>query len=374
MMDDLGNLSVESFLRWLQDSMIDRSTLVNLSSSHNVIEDIILYDRADLLETCIEQCSPQDIDIFVKSATAKSKSLLHLAVTSSSIRVLRFVLGHPLLNIRIINQQTQWGETALHIATGIGNTDIVQILLDSDIDEGLKDKWNRTAADIAKETGHDYLFDRTTLSSRHLTTVEENVSKTDNNHNPENGIQRRLISSEFLKAVKSRKAPESTVLVKNIFSSQLETLQHNQIQNNPEVSTSFTISQQSTTATTAKKVSISKMIEYPGDPEALQKMINDPEHYDINGKDFYGLSAIHKVASWNKSDLMEILLANPLVDVNVQATGTTNKRFSALHFAIENNSSNTARLLMKDARTNLNLQDEVGRTAKQLAEEMNILL
>jgi ankyrin repeat protein len=371
-MNDLGNLSVESFSRWLQDSTADRSNLVNLSSSHNVVEGIILYDRADLLQTCIEHCSPQDIDLLLKSATAKSKSMLHLAVTSSSVRVLRFVLGHPVLDIRIMNQQTQWGETALHIATGIGNPDVVQILLDSGIDEGLKDNWNRTAADIAKETGHDYLFDGTTLSSKHLTTTEEKASKTDNNDNPENGIQRRLISSEFLKAVKSRKTPESTILVKNIFSVQLDTLQHNP-QDCPEVSASTT-SQQSTTATTAKRVSISKMVEYPGDPEALQKMINDPEHYDINGKDFYGLSAIHKIASWNKSDLMEILLASPLVDVNVQATGATNKRFSALHFAIEHNSSNTTRLLMQDDRTNMDLQDELGRTAKQLAEEMKIPL
>jgi ankyrin repeat protein len=371
-MNDLGNLSVESFSRWLQDSTADRSNLVNLSSSHNVVEGIILYDRADLLQTCIERCSPLEIDLLLKSTTAKSKSILHLAVTSSSVRVLRFVLGHPLLNIRIMNQQTQWGETALHIATGIGNLDVVQILLDSGSDEGLKDKWNRTAADIAKETGHDYLFDRTTLSSKLLTTAEEKVSKADNNDNPENGIQRRLISSEFLKAVQSRKTPESTVLVKNIFSVQLDTLQHNP-QDCPEVSASTT-SQQSTIVTTARRVSISKMVEYPGDPEALQKMTGDPEHYDINGKDFYGLSAIHKIASWNKSDLMEILLASPLLDVNVQATGATNKRFSALHFAIEQNSSNTTRLLMQDDRTNLDLQDELGRTAKQVAEEMKIPL
>jgi hypothetical protein len=57
-----------------------------------------------------------------------------------------------------------------------------------------------------------------------------------------------------------------------------------------------------------KRSAISKHLEYPGDRAALQRMLAAATEFDINGKDMFGLSALHKLSSWDKPDLLAVLL------------------------------------------------------------------
>ena len=55
---------------------------------------------------------------------------------------------------------------------------------------------------------------------------------------------------------------------------------------------------------------LSKLVEFPGDLAAIQNMLehNLPCAVYPAGKDIFGLTAWHKFASWNKTDLLELLL------------------------------------------------------------------
>jgi ankyrin repeat protein len=56
-------------------------------------------------------------------------------------------------------------------------------------------------------------------------------------------------------------------------------------------------------------VALSKLVEYPGDVAAIEASLSSPETVDPSGRDSFGLTALMKFASWDKVDLMDLLLA-----------------------------------------------------------------
>lgn len=74
-------------------------------------------------------------------------------------------------------------------------------------------------------------------------------------------------------------------------------------------------------------VPLSKLMEYPGNLALLQSVRLHPTAagvsasesgpvYDVNGRDFYGMTALHKACSWNKADIVAFLLQLPAIDAN----------------------------------------------------------
>lgn len=70
-------------------------------------------------------------------------------------------------------------------------------------------------------------------------------------------------------------------------------------------------------------VALSKLLEYPGNLALLQSVRLLPAAdgaegpvYDVNGRDFFGMTALHKACSWNKADIVAFLLQVPATDVN----------------------------------------------------------
>lgn len=119
-----------------------------------------------------------------------------------------------------------------------------------------------------------------------------------------------------------------------------------------------------------KKVSISQRMEYPGDVTEIAKMINDTDNFSAAGKDYCGLTALHKAASWNKIDILDLLLAPNVLQVDqVNETGGT-EQFSVLHFAVDMNAVSSLRRLLEDPRIDRDVKDKRGRTAKEYACEL----
>jgi ankyrin repeat protein len=341
--------------------------LFSLQVPHNILRSIIDLDKDNLLQCAVELCPSEILEYIIQTRSRNMQSVLHLAVSSSSLRVLKYIL--TLLrqvgdNCRgLLNDQTIWGETVLHLAAGMGNNEIVQLLLDVKNSEGAmivvqstKDKWGRTAADIAIETGHRHLFLQTQLSESFITILQMEVYS---NETADRCLPRQVISHEFMKVLEEKKKNRRNdsveeypvVVVKNIFSEYVEKV--------------------SATSSKRTQTPISKMMEYPGNPDLLATLLSDLDNYDINGKDMFGLAAIHKAASWNKEDLLELILSHSSTNVNIQAGGQEYKGFTALHFCIENNSRNAFEKLMKDKRVDQNIIDSRGRTVRALAEKVN---
>jgi hypothetical protein len=78
----------------------------------------------------------------------------------------------------------------------------------------------------------------------------------------------------------------------------------------------------------SKVISLSKIIEFPGDFTAIKQILeknNDIDSdliIDPGGIDMFGLTAFHKFASWNKVDLLELLLPY-LKDSDINMSGIT---------------------------------------------------
>lgn len=68
--------------------------------------------------------------------------------------------------------------------------------------------------------------------------------------------------------------------------------------------------------------SLSKLVEFPGNVEAVSRMLEHqtPCSVDSAGKDMFGVAAIHKFSSWNKVDLLQLLTPH-LTSAELNAKG-----------------------------------------------------
>lgn len=108
---------------------------------------------------------------------------------------------------------------------------------------------------------------------------------------------------------------------------------------------------------------LSKLIDFPGDLEEIRRHLQSGE---INpaGVDAYGLTALHKFASWNKTDYLDLLLPH-LSAEQLEARCPEGK--TALHYAVEMASVAAVKCLVA-AGINLEAVDGKGRTVRAILE------
>lgn len=290
--------------------------------------------------------------------TSKNNTVIHLCVSNMSHRILQYFGENPALVVNTKNEQNHWGETALHLAASIGNPSILEKVITLQVDQSLRDKWNRTAADVAVEMGNGSLLNSSFSSSFISPTIRDTPEEVIN-HSAQLQPQ---ITGELKKALLNREKKltnkDQEIIVKTIFSQCVDKI----------ITPERIVSGQNSGAITCgsnaavMKKSLSRYMEYPGDPVALKKLLFDKD-IDINGRDSYGLSALHKVVSWDQLDLVELLLSNSELDINA---ATTNKKefigYTALHFAIESRCLRILDLLITDPRIKLDIVESKGRT------------
>jgi ankyrin repeat protein len=103
---------------------------------------------------------------------------------------------------------------------------------------------------------------------------------------------------------------------------------------------------------TKKVIALSKLLEYPPNLEEVIGLLRlnfsttHESFYDINGKDMFGLTALHKAAAWDAMELLNVLLETADINVNQQSHSFENNGFTALHFAIDANSVRAVRRLL----------------------------
>lgn len=126
------------------------------------------------------------------------------------------------------------------------------------------------------------------------------------------------------------------------------------------------------------KRSLSKLVEYPGDPRFVEACVSSCKgmnytnntdtavDVDLAGRDLFGLTALHKFSSWNKVDLVQLLLPHLSNDA-INAQGGE-KGYHALHWCVEMNAFDTFEVLLNDPRVELNHKDVNGNTYRELAQ------
>mmetsp|Transcript_27652 Transcript_27652/g.46830 ORF Transcript_27652/g.46830 Transcript_27652/m.46830 type:complete len:339 (+) Transcript_27652:82-1098(+) len=114
-----------------------------------------------------------------------------------------------------------------------------------------------------------------------------------------------------------------------------------------------------------KKKALSKHIEYPGDLEFIQKAL-DSKEFDLAGKDMFGLTALHKFASWNKTDLIEAIaphLTGP--QFNQQ---TPKEKDTALHLAVKMGAARAVFMLVSSPKIDISIRNKKNETALEVAQ------
>jgi len=117
----------------------------------------------------------------------------------------------------------------------------------------------------------------------------------------------------------------------------------------------------------APKKALSKFVEYPGDPQAVARHLEDTA-VDPSGKDMFGLTALHKFAAWNKVDLLDLLLPH-LSEDDLNAVGGDDGG-TALHQAISMGAVQALARLLADPRVSKTKVDKAGHSPYALAASM----
>jgi hypothetical protein len=120
---------------------------------------------------------------------------------------------------------------------------------------------------------------------------------------------------------------------------------------------------------------LSKFVEYPGDPLQLASLLEE-QKVDPGGKDMLGYSALHKFASWDKVDLLELLCPHlsPALILAPAGGKSDPNHYTCLHLCVEMRSWRALRYLTSGdvvARYEIDLdaRDKNGRTFKDLLRE-----
>jgi hypothetical protein len=120
---------------------------------------------------------------------------------------------------------------------------------------------------------------------------------------------------------------------------------------------------------------LSKFVEYPGDPLQLSALLEE-RRLDPGGKDMLGYSALHKFASWDKVDLLELLCPHLSPALFLAPAGGKNdlNQFTCLHLCVEMRAWRALRYLTSHELVtrcgiDVNMRDRSNRTFKDLLRE-----
>ncbi|KAJ8601811.1 hypothetical protein CTAYLR_007488 [Chrysophaeum taylorii] len=292
-----------------------------------------LNDDVPLLETLL---ADERVDVGLRSA--RGDTGLHMAALYAALEALKLLVADGRLSL---DAQNKYGETPLHLCAGSGDkgaSKAAALLLESGASLVVTDQWHRGPLDVSRENAENPLvavFEEFLKDKEDLKAAVEEVSREFRAKNTTVEVVDKAVKSVVFTQLGTVKLKKTTTAEKSMF------LKQNKI-----------ISNQASTMSSAK--TLSKLIDFPGDVEEIKKYLEDPE-IDAEGPDAYGLTALHKFASWNKIQLIDLLLPR-ITDINARdADGKT-----ALHWAVEMASVAAVTHLVR-AGIDLHAKDNKGR-------------
>lgn len=290
--------------------------------------------------------------------TPKGDTCAHLAALYACLEVLKELFDEPRAS-ELWESQNMYGETCLHLCAGSGDKSAAKaarlILTKHPKLLLCVDKWKRGPLDVAFENGENQLvgvFNEFLESDQASETLRADVKKirdaflADKNARPaisESAMsaQKNMFAAMKLGGVKLKK---TTVTEKTMFKKQEGALKSGG---------------GGMDAKSTGKV-LSKMIDFPGDYEEIKKHLAD-DKVSAGGKDAYGLTALMKFGSWNKVELIDLLLPKlSKQEINEQdPDGKT-----ALHLSCE--MASVAAVSRLVGVIDANIKDKQGRTAADI--------
>jgi hypothetical protein len=123
---------------------------------------------------------------------------------------------------------------------------------------------------------------------------------------------------------------------------------------------------------------LSKLIEYPGDPAQVTALLadNHTPQIDAAGKDMLGYTALHKFASWDKVDLLELLLPHLTFEDVCEPAGWSRQSssylgYSVLHLCVDACAWRALGYLLQNCGDKIrDLRDINGKTFRDMAIDL----
>jgi len=246
--------------------------------------------------------------------TPKGDCVVHMAALYASLEALKVLFKDPRAS-KLINAKNKYGETALHLCAGSGDKGAklaADILLDAGASMVETDQWMRGPLDVAHDNGENPMVEvfeswlecqteemQVNVASVRAQCLKEKGKKLPEATEEAKASRNLLVSSFNLQLGSTRNALKKvSVTEKHMFSSK-----QGQIT-------------KLNTGTDVKNISgkaLSKLIDFPGNVEEIKGFLKDPK-IDPAGKDAFGLSALQKFASWNKTELIDLILPRLTVE------------------------------------------------------------
>ncbi|GBG28202.1 Ankyrin repeat domain-containing protein 6 [Hondaea fermentalgiana] len=291
--------------------------------------------------------------------TPRGDTCLHLASLYASQRAMKMLFTDE-RGLALLNEQNQWQETPLHLCAGSGDKDAVkaaQLLLDQGAAMDIADKWGRGPYDVSRENGENGLVKvfEAWLEDQDAETraAVEKITTAFRSENQRSGaVMHEDAKAQFATRANMLKTGLAGALAGLKKVSITEKTMFAKAEGHVADSASG-----KPDARSRGKV-LSKLIDFPGDVEEIENYLADAA-VDAGGADAYGLTALHKFASWNKVELIEMILPHlSKEDINAQdPEGKT-----ALHWACEMASVAAVTRLVACPDVDPEVKDKKGRT------------
>eukprot|EP00948_MAST-09A_sp_MAST-9A-sp1_P003378 g3378.t1 len=372
--DAAGCGDFEAVQELLKDPELTSAAINKIDKDHrSAFHYACLNDDAKLCKLLLS-----DSRVNVTLQNERGETALHMAALYSALEALKLLLADGRCKLSTANR---FGETPLHLCAGSGDkasAKTCKLLLDSGASLLAVDQWGRGPMDVSRENAENPLLkvfnaflDRE--ENLHLRTQVENITKKQKEkaaakvpvakEAAQMKAQRVELFNKFdfsKVKLKKTKTVEKTMFAKS----------EGKVKDSPAAGTTTSGKSKSTSSSTAmkstgpRKIALSKLIEFPGDVEEVKKHLANIDGVAPGGKDAFGLPALHKFASWNKVELIEMLVPR-LTAEEVLATDPEGK--TALHWAVEMAAVGAIKVLRRaPANIPCTIKDKKGKTVDDI--------
>lgn len=330
-----------------------------------------LNDDANLLKILLA-----DSRVNVTQTSRNGDTGLHMSSLYAALEAISLLVADGRTDM---NCQNKYGETPLHLCAGSGDKGAgktASLLLSNGASLTVADKWKRGPMDVSKDNAEntvgvftEYLNDRSKCSEEERSKVlaltaayrsdQCNMGPRDEGAEASklkmaSALHGQLGGLGGIGGIGGIKLKKTNTVVKTMFKAGEGDVK----------STSGAVNTQPRDPRRA----LSKLIDFPGDLEEIRGHLENKEEgstgVNPGGKDSYGLSALHKFASWNKTDYLDLLIpCLTAEELNVKCPeGKT-----ALHYAVEMAGVAAVKNLVA-AGLDLDARDGKGRTVQEILD------
>jgi len=311
--------------------------------------------------------------------TPNSDTPLHLASLYAALGAMKMLID----NGCDIDAQNKYLETPLHLVAGSGDKGAVNaanILLSRGASMSVADKWGRGCCDVSRDNSENPLVKVFTdflsgpggeggvreevkkLSEKYKEKEATPVYTDEANKNAKAAILGALGggggvgggAGGLLGGLKGIKLKKTTTNHRTMFSG---------VEGKVKDGSNQAGKAGEGGAKTGGRRALSKLIDFPGNKEEIATHLEDPK-IDPAGKDYYHLTALHKFASWNKTEFIEMILPKLTKD-EIMATDKEGK--TALHWAVEMAAVASVKALVA-AGVDVDAKDNKGRTVMEVLD------